>query len=86
MAMAAITVPSTLRPMGGALGATSNGLFGAATTLAFIKKAVDLDDAGVDRCHPCLEFHIGDHGLTGTRQQDRSLPVLGGSDNRSANH
>jgi hypothetical protein len=42
----------------------SNGLFGAAITLAFIKKAIDLDDAGVDRCLPCLEFHIGDHALT----------------------
>ena len=44
--------------------AMSNGLFSAATILAFIKKAIDLDDAGVDRCVPCLEFHIGDHGLT----------------------
>jgi hypothetical protein len=38
--------------------ATLNGLFRAVSTLAFIKKAIDLDDAGVDRCFPCLEFHI----------------------------
>jgi hypothetical protein len=41
----------------GRVGATSNGL------LAFIKKAIDLDDAGVDCGLPCLKFHIADHGL-----------------------
>jgi hypothetical protein len=61
---AAITVPSNAAAIGRALEATSNGLFGAAITLAFIKKAVDLDDACVDPCLPCLEFHIGNHGLT----------------------
>ena len=36
-------------------------LFGAAAaTLAFIKKAIDPNNAGVDRCLPCLEFHISD--------------------------
>jgi hypothetical protein len=62
--VAAITVPSNAAAMGGALRATSNELFGAAT-LAFIKATIDLNDAGVDRSPSCLEFHITDHHRTG---------------------
>jgi hypothetical protein len=31
--------------------------------LAFIKKAIDLNDAGVDRCLPGLKHHIAGRGL-----------------------
>jgi hypothetical protein len=55
--------PSCNGRASGARRATSDGLFRAAATLAFIKKAIDLDDAGVDRCLPCLELYIGDLGL-----------------------
>jgi hypothetical protein len=32
--------------------------------LVLIKKAINLNDAGVDRCLPGLKFHVGDDGLT----------------------
>jgi hypothetical protein len=64
--VAAITVASNAAAMGGALSSTSNELFGAAAaTLASIKAAIDLYNAGSDRSLPSLEFHITDHFWTG---------------------
>ena len=69
--VAAIVPPRSNGRTDGPRRATSNGLFRAISTLAFVKKAIDLDDAGVDRRLPCLEFHIGDLGLTAFLSLDR---------------
>jgi hypothetical protein len=61
IAVAAITVASDSAARG-AFSSTSNELFGAAAaTLAFIKKAIDLNDAAVERRLPCLEFQSTGH-------------------------
>jgi hypothetical protein len=61
--VAAITVASNAAARG-AFSSTSNELFGAAAaTLAFIKKAIDLDDAAVERRLPCLEFQSTGHSF-----------------------